>query len=121
MDERDIYDNLEARVQRLESDVTRMADRLGKVEDKASGAWKTINEVNQRMDRMETKVDNLERDVKDLKVSQGTINKSIKVLIGVVSALGIVVAGFLVYIWKHDAELAKSILSLGAMVGKIIA
>lgn len=121
MDDKTYTEMIEPRVQRLESQMTNVFDRLGNVEDKASAAWKTIHEVNKKMEKIEEKVSTLEKDVKDLKVSQNGINKSLKVLIGVVAGLCVVVSGFLVYIWKHDAELAKSILSLGGMIGNIIA
>ena len=110
-------------------------ERLGKVEDKASGAWKTIAEVNNRMDQMEHRIRKVEEgisslqdenkvikeDVKIVKVQQNGINKKLKVLIGVVSVLSVISLGFFVYIWRHDAELAKSILSLGTTVVKTVA
>ena len=113
--------DLEQRVLIVEQDVKNLLDRMGKVEDKAAGAWNTIREVNQRMDKIERRMETVEADVKQIKSEQQSINKSLKVLIGLVAGLGVIVAGFLVYIWKHDAELAQSILGLGSMIGKIVA
>lgn len=68
----------DTRLYNCERDIKDIVDRLGKVEDKASGAWKTIAEVNSRMDKVEQKVDSLERDVKELKVGQQQTNKYMK-------------------------------------------
>lgn len=121
MEYADIIKSHEERIQRLEQSVESLSSRMGKTEDKASGAWKTIQEINGRMDKMEKRMENVEADVKQIKSEQASINKSLKILIGVVTGLCIVVGGFLVYIWKHDAELAQSILGLGSMIGKIVA
>lgn len=110
----------EERLQRLEASVESLSLRLGKTEDKASGAWNTIREINSRMDKVEKRMETVEADVKQIKSEQASMNKSLKVLIGVVAGLCVIVGGFLVYVWKHDAELAKSILGLGSMIGQII-
>lgn len=110
----------EERLQRLEASVESLSLRLGKTEDKASEAWNTIREINSRMDKVEKRMETVEADVKQIKSEQASMNKSLKVLIGVVAGLCVIVGGFLVYIWKHDAELAKSILGLGSMIGQII-
>ena len=112
--------DLEQRVLIVEQDIKSLLDRMGKVEDKAAGAWNTIREVNQRMDKIEKRMETVEADVKQIKSEQQSINRSLKVLIGVVSGLAVVVGGFLVYIWRHDAQLAQSIIGLGTMIGKIV-
>lgn len=121
MDDKEFLLQHEARIQRIEETQKDIYARLGKVEDKSDGAWHTIREINGRMDKLEERMKRLEADVKQVKSTQETINRSLKILIGVVAALGIVVGGFLVYIWKHDAQLAQSILGLGSMIGKIVA
>lgn len=121
MEAADIIRAHEERLQRLEQSVESLASRMGKVEDKAASAWNTIREVNQRMDKIEKRMETVETDVKQIKSEQASMNKSLKVLIGVVAGLCVIVGGFLVYIWKHDADLAKSILGLGSMIGQIIA
>lgn len=127
--------DIDTRVYNLEQTVTSICDRLGKVEDKASGAWKTISEINGRMDNMEKRIEKVEEgitalkkenqvikeDVKIVKEGQNGIQKSLKILIGIVSVLSVISSGSFVYIWKHDAELAKSILSLGSTIAKIVA
>ncbi len=127
--------DLETRMHEVEKNLINVFDRLGKVEDKASGAWKTIAEVNNRMDQMEHRIGKVEEgishlqdenkvikeDVKIVKSQQGGINKKLKILIAVVSVLSVISVGFFVYIWKHDAELAKSILALGSTIAKTVA
>lgn len=120
MENTDILNAHERRLQRLESSVESLSLRLGEAEDKAKGAWRTIGEINGRMDKMEKRIETMEADVKQIKSEQASMNKSLKVLIGVVAGLCVIVGGFLVYIWKHDAELAKSILGLCSMIGQII-
>ena len=109
-----IEEDLQQRVFRAEKDITILYDRMGKVEDKASSAWKTINEVKNT-------VHELVEDVKDLKVSQKGINRSVKRLSVLVGVLTVVSIFFFIYIWRHDAELAKSIVTLGTLVGNAIA
>lgn len=103
-------------------------ERLGKVEDKASGAWNTIREVNGRMSKLEDTVLQLKNEqqvikenVTIMKQQQAGINKTLKVLVGVVCFLCVICIGFFIYIWKHDAELAKSILTLGSTITKTVA
>ena len=121
MEDKDFLLQHEARIQSLEQFRAEFSARMGKVEDKSDGAWHTIREINGRMDKLEERMKRLEADVKQVKSTQESINRSLKILIGVVTGLGIIVAGFLVYIWKHDAQLAQSILGLGSMIGKIVA
>ena len=122
------------KIANLESQMADVRERLGKVEEKAGSAWHTIREVREdvvnlskQMDAMKTNVsqiaakqDSMEGDLKQIKIEQKGINRSLKVLIGVVAFLSVICLGFFVYIWKHDAELAKSILTLGTTVSKAI-
>lgn len=110
----------EQRIHEIEKDLISVHDRLGKVEDKASGAWKTIGEINGRMDKMEKRMESLEVDVKSVKSEQMGITKKLKVLIAMVAVIGVISVGFFIYIWRHDAELAKGILTLGASVSKAV-
>lgn len=115
--------DIEDRVFALEQNQVKLFDRMGKVEDKASAAWKQIIDLNERMDRrmdkLEKEVDGIKQDLKEVKVSQNKLNKSIKSLIWVVGGLCVVTVAFLIYMWKHDAELVKNILTLGTAVGKL--
>ena len=113
--------DLEQRVFALETDIKHLFDRMGKVEDKAASAWNTIREVNQRMDKIEERMETVEADVKQIKSEQGSMSRMLKVLIVMMSVIGVICVGFFVYIWRHDAELAKSILTLGTTIGKIVA
>lgn len=113
--------DIDTRVDRLEQQYTAVIDRLSKVEDKSAGAWNTIREINGRMDKLEKRMETMEADVKQVKSEQLSINKSLKMLCGIVGVLCVISIGFFVYIWRHDAELAKSILSLGSAVANIVA
>lgn len=113
--------DLEQRVFTLETDIKHLFDRMGKVEDKAASAWNTIREVNQRMDKIEKRMETVESDVKQIKSEQAGMSKKLTSIVVILSVLGVICIGFFVYIWKHDAELAKSILTLGTTIGKIVA
>lgn len=108
--------NHEDRLNKMQGDLQCLFDRMGKVEDKASGAWKTINEVNTKVDNLDKRVQGLEYDVKEVKVSQDKMGKTLKVITVICSITLVISLGFFAYIWKHDAELAKSILALGTSV-----
>lgn len=113
--------DLEQRVFTLETDIKHLFDRMGKVEDKAASAWNTIREVNQRMDKIEKRMETVEADVKQIKSEQAGMSKKLTSIVVILSVLGVICIGFFVYIWRHDAELAKSILTLGTTIGKIVA
>ena len=102
------------RLGKLEANQNELYDRMGKVEDKASSAWKTINEVK-------VDVKELKEDMKEMKLAQGKQGKVLKAVCIVMSVLTVIVAGFFIYIWRHDAELAKSIVSLGTLIGSALA
>lgn len=119
--------NIETRLQRLEADSISMHDRMGKVEDKASAAWKTINEVNTKVDKIEEKVNSIDQrmnsfegDIKGLKVSQAQNSKDLKWIKWLVIFSACISVAFFIYIWRHDADLAKSILALGSTVATAI-
>lgn len=82
--------DLDSRVYQCERDIKEIVDRLGKVEDKASGAWNTIREINGRMDKIETKVDSLEVDVKAIKATQDEANKKLKWIIRALVVFGVI-------------------------------
>lgn len=114
-------DVFEHRLFEAEKSIKELYYRMGNVEDEAKGAWNTIREVNKHMEEMDKRIDNLEKDVKDVKVNINKSNKTLKALVIVMSVLTVIVGGFFIYIWKHDAELAKSILTLGTTIGKLVA
>ena len=113
--------DIETRVDKIEENILRIVDRLSKVEDKSAGAWNTIREINGRMDNLEKRMETMETDMKQIKSEQISIGKSIKVLIGIVSVLCVISIGFFIYIWRHDADLAKSILTLGSTIAGVVA
>lgn len=121
MDNNDVIRAHEERLQRLEASIEALSSRMGKTEDKASGAWKSIQDISGRMGKLEERMESLEADMKTVKSEQQSIGKSIRLLIVMVAIMGVISIGFFVYIWRHDADLAKSILTLGTTIGKIVA
>lgn len=125
----------EERLQRLEASVESLSLRLGKTEDKASGAWNTIRETKEDVGDLYDKVDELEKhvkalvtrqatmetDVKIVKSEQAGIAKTLKWLTGGVIFLGIITGAFLFFMYRKDAALVKEILSFGAVVTTAIA
>ena len=125
----------EDRLQRLEASVENISGRLGKVEDKASSAWKMINDVKDDVGDLYDKVEELdcnvksmmekqtvlETDVKIVKSEQAGIAKTLKWLTGGVIFLGIITGAFLFFMWRKDAALVKEILSFGALVTTAVA
>lgn len=113
--------DLEQRVFTLETDIKHLFDRMGKVEDKSEGAWKTIRETKSEITTLRQEVDELKKDVKQMKSEQAGMSKKLTAIMVILSVLGVICLGFFVYIWRHDAELAKSILTLGTTIGSIVA
>ena len=60
----------ETRLYNLERDNADIRDRLGKVEDKASSAWKTINEMKEDVSDIYDKIEDLASDVSAIKAAQ---------------------------------------------------
>lgn len=115
-----VCENLESRIQKLEGNQTILFDRMGKVEDKTDSAWHTLRETKTEITGLRKEVDELKTDVKQMKSEQESMAKLLKILIVMVAFLGVICVGFFVYIWRHDAELAQSILTLGGAVSKAI-
>ena len=120
MDSNDVIRAHEERLLRLEKSVESLSLSFGETKYKANGAWKSIQEINGRMEKIEERMKSLEADMKTVKSEQQSIGKSVKALIVMVAIIGVISIGFFVYIWRHDADLAKSILSLGTTIGNII-
>ena len=125
----------ETRIQRLEQSVESLCSRMGKVEDKAEGAWKTIRETKEDVGDLYDKVDELDRnmktmmekqnvletDMKIVKSEQADIHKTLKVMTGGLIFLGVITTAFLIFMWRKDAALVKEILSFGALVTSTVA
>ncbi len=115
--------DLETRVYNNERDIKQLFDRMGKVEDKSSGAWKTIGEQKTELSQVKAdvkvltdKVTSMEVDMKEQKLAMKQQNRMLKVIITLLAVYGVISLGFFIYIWRHDAELAKGIMSFGAGV-----
>lgn len=128
MDILTVLDDFRKRISHLETDSVEMHDRMGKVEDKCSGAWKTINEqkteireLREDMRQMRTKLESVEIDVKDLKLTNTKNSRLLKVIIALLSVCLVICGAFFIYIWKHDAELARAVLSLGSTIATNVA
>lgn len=116
-----LYANLEDRIRDLERNQNTLFDRMGKVEDKTDSAWHTLRETKGEITTLRQEVDELKADVKQMKSEQEGMSKKLTAVIIILSVIGAISVGFFVYIWKHDADLAKSILSLGTTIGTIVA
>ncbi len=119
---------LEDRVYTNERDIKAIYDRLGAVEDKSSGAWRTIAEQRDEMANVKAdvrtltdKVTGMEVDMKEQKISMKEQRRLLKVIVILLVVYGVISVGFFIYIWRHDADLAKSLLTFGTMVGGAIA
>ena len=60
MENNDMLKSHEDRLQRLEASVETISGRLGKVEDKASSAWKMINDVKDDVGDLYDKVEEMD-------------------------------------------------------------
>jgi len=115
-----------SRILAIERDIADLRDRMGSVESSAKGAWKTINEVNGRMDKIETEVtalkttvNSMEKDVKQLKLETSETTKAIKILIKVVAGLCGVVALYFFYSIKSGSDLPEKIVeTILPLIGK---
>lgn len=70
--------DIEQRVYNLERDNAEFRDRLGKVEDKASAAWKSINETREDVGDLYDKIDELTKDVQEIKKAQTNMEVDVK-------------------------------------------
>lgn len=71
----------ETRLYNLERDNADIRDRLGKVEDKAESAWKTIRETKEDVGDLYDKIEELTKDVQEVKstqMSMGVVVNKIK-------------------------------------------
>ena len=70
--------DIEQRVYNLERDHADFRDRLGKVEDKASAAWKSINETKEDVGDLYDKIDELTKDVQEIKSNQADMGEDMR-------------------------------------------
>ena len=153
MDTDDILKAHEQRILGLEEATRRQEGLIAAAEDKASSAWKSINEVKDDVRKLNGEVEELGRNVKTVmdtqaatdkrigKIETGMENirqdnaeikqdskiaksqqkyailflKIILILLAVLVAINII---FFVYIWHHNSDLAKELLTFGTSVVK---
>lgn len=134
MDISDIVKAHETRIQDLEAAARDHEGRLGKVEDKTDSAWHRIRETQQDISKLDAKVDELDKNVKDVQKGLVIVNEDVKVMksqqrsdsikmkviILLVSVSLVISVGFFIYIWKHDRELAKELLTFGMTAAKTV-
>lgn len=60
-------------------------------------------------------------DVKVMKSQQRSDSIKMKVILALVSVSLVISIGFFIYIWRHDRELAKELLSFGVTFTKTVA
>ena len=99
----------ESRLYNVERDIKNIVDRLGKVEDKASGAWNTIREINGRMDKIEAKVETMEKDVKELKIGQDKLHETVKWVVKGLALLGAVILVTGIIALKNGSEVPEKV------------
>ena len=135
MDINDILKSHETRIQDLEVTSRDHAGRIAKVEDKTDSAWHRIRETQQDISRLNDKVDELDKNVKDVQKGLVVVNEDVKVMksqqksdsikmkviLALVSVSLVISIGFFIYIWRHDRELAKELLSFGVTFTKTVA
>jgi len=148
MDTDYILKSHEERIRSLEESVRSQGMLVSSAEDKASGAWKMITEVKNEVADLSDKVGELDTNVRTVMTTQEetskrltgveTLTKKInednviaknrqkiaililKIILCVVLFLAVVNVIFFVYIWNHNQELAKELLSFGASTMKVI-
>lgn len=134
MDIDDILKSHETRIQDLEVASRDHAGRIAKVEDKTDSAWHRIRETQQDISRLNDKVDELDKNVKDVQKGLVVVNEDVKVMksqqksdslkmkviILIVSVSLVISIGFFIYIWRHDRELAKELLSFGMTAARTV-
>lgn len=122
MDILTVLDDFRKRISHLENDSVEIHDRMGRVEDKCSGAWKTIAETKddfrQFKDEVKKDMNALRDDIKELKAKER--QKSILlVILLIVSGFSLLVSiVFFISIWKNDRQTAEALLALGGTAGK---
>lgn len=134
MDIDDILKSHETRILDLEVASRDHAGRIAKVEDKTDSAWHRIRETQQDISRLNDKVDELDKNVKDVQKGLVVVNEDVKVMksqqksdslkmkviILIVSVSLVISIGFFIYIWRHDRELAKELLSFGMTAARTV-
>lgn len=148
MDTDFILKSHETRLQDLERDSKRHGELISSAEDKASSAWKMINEVKKEVGDLTDKVDELDNNVRTVMSTQADTNTRLaevesmtrkinednvvaksrqkiaililKIILAVVAFLAVVNIIFFVYIWNHNQELARELLTFGASVVKAV-
>lgn len=134
MDIDDILKSHETRIQDLEVTSRDHAGRIAKVEDKTDSAWHRIRETQQDIHKLNEKVDELDKNVKDVQKGLVVVNEDVKVMksqqksdslkmkviILIVSVSLVISVGFFIYIWRHDRDLAKELLSFGMAAAKTV-
>ena len=116
------YDQIEREKTEEERDKNRQKAILGiKKKFGKNAILKGMNLQEGATAKDRNSVKELKEDMKEMKLAQAKQGKVLKTLCIVMCVLTVIVGGFFVYIWRHDAELAKSILSLGTTIGSLVA
>lgn len=134
MDINDILKSHETRILDLEVTSRDHEGKIAKLDDKAESAWHRIRETQQDISRLNDKVDELDKNVKDVQKGLVVVNEDVKVMksqqksdslkmkviILIVSVSLVISIGFFIYIWRHDRELAKELLSFGMTAARTV-
>lgn len=131
----------EERIQKLEEASRKHEGLISAAEDKASSAWKTIVKVQEDVGDIFDKMDEMDKNVKTVMFNQASTDKRmdnmetkmnviyedsvvaksnrklglllLKILLIAVGVVLIMNIAFLIYMWTHNPELAKEIVSFG--------
>ena len=114
MDINDILKSHETRILDLEVTCRDHEGKIAKLDDKTESAWHRIRETQQEGLVV------VNEDVKVMKSQQKSDSLKMKVIILIVSVSLVISIGFFIYIWRHDRELAKELLSFGMTAARTV-
>lgn len=108
--------DVDTRLFTAEQDIKNIFDRLGKVENKAAGAWKAVVDANADIADLRTEVKDLRKevnevkqDVKEIKMNTATMYKAIKVLAWVVGALALAVVFAAIFASNNGSKVPEKV------------
>lgn len=136
-----ILQSHEERLRSLEESSRKHEGLISAAEDKASSAWKTIVKVQEDVGDIFDKMEEMDNNVKTVMVNQASTDKRmdnmetkmngiyedsvvaksnrklglllLKILLGGVGVVLLINIAMLIYLWTHNPELAKEIVSFG--------
>ena len=111
--------DIDTRLFTAEQDIKNILDRLGKVENKAAGAWKAVIDTNadvadlrREVKDLRKEVEEVKKDMKETKIMVDTTNKTVKVIAWAVGflAVAMVLAG--IFAMKSGSDVPEKVVDL---------